>query len=167
MWYPLDASVGMRFTSLRSATTEQSTEKQQINKEKRRHNMLTWKTQMWEKPRQSTDCKKSLGEMNTMMGKAQRQRPLAPLLRHTAVTMEATTSLSLSLYTVTHTMHIQLQKVFNNNLNCFALTHIYTHMTFGLFTHMAPMGSLGHIYVCVPSNRSGGSPPGLRSSGSS
>ena len=35
----------------------------------------------------------------------------------------------------------------------FALSHIYTHMTFGLFTHMAPRGSLERIHVCVPSNR--------------
>ena len=27
-------------------------------------------------------------------------------------------------------------------------------MTFGLFTYMAPRGSLEHIYICVPSNRS-------------
>ena len=26
-------------------------------------------------------------------------------------------------------------------------------MTFGLFTHMAPRGSLEHIHICVPSNQ--------------
>ena len=34
----------------------------------------------------------------------------------------------------------------------FALGHIYTSMTFGLFTNMAPMGSLEHIYIYVPSS---------------
>ena len=54
-----------------------------------------------------------------------------------------------------------------NYIIVFALSHIYTHMTFGLFTHMASRSSLAHIHVCVPSKRSGGSPPVLRSSGSS
>ena len=49
----------------------------------------------------------------------------------------------------------------------FALSHIYTNMTFGLFTHIAPGGSLEHIHICVPSSRSGRLPPGLQSSGSS
>ena len=52
-------------------------------------------------------------------------------------------------------------------LNKFVLSHIYTNMTFKLFTHVAPRGSLEHIHICVPSNRSGRSPPGLQSSGSS
>ena len=34
-------------------------------------------------------------------------------------------------------------------------------MTFGLFTHMAPRGSIEHIHVCVPSKWSGGSLPVL------
>ena len=37
-------------------------------------------------------------------------------------------------------------------------------MTFGLVTHMAPKGSLEHIHISVPFNRSGRSPPGLQSS---
>ena len=82
-----------------------------------------------------------------------RQRPLSLSL-----------SPSLCLYRVTLYTHTTT-KVFNN-LFVFALSHIYTHMTFGLFTHMAPRGSLGHIYIWVPSNRSSGLPPGLRSSGS-
>ena len=53
------------------------------------------------------------------------------------------------------------------NFNKFALSHIYTNMTFGLFTHIAPGLSLEHIHICVPSNRSGRLLPGLQSSGSS
>ena len=70
-------------------------------------------------------------------------------------------SLTLSMYTVTHTLYNQ------HHNNRVALSHIYTHMTFGLFTHMAPRSSLEHIHISVPSNRSGRSPPGLRSYGSS
>ena len=32
------------------------------------------------------------------------------------------------------------------------LGHIYTNMTFGLFTNIAPVGSLEHIYIYVPSS---------------
>ena len=34
----------------------------------------------------------------------------------------------------------------------FALGHIYTNMTLGLFTDIAPMGSQKHIYIYVPSS---------------
>ena len=51
--------------------------------------------------------------------------------------------------------------------NKFALSHIYTHMTFELFTHIAPGGSLEHIHICLPSSRLERLPPGLQSSGSS
>ena len=54
-----------------------------------------------------------------------------------------------------------------NYIHKLALSHIYTHMTFGLFTHIAPRGSLEHILICVPSSQSGRLPPGLQSSGSS
>ena len=74
-------------------------------------------------------------------------------------------SLTLSIHSYTHYAHTTT-KVFNNNKLFCPKSYLCTHMTFGLFTHMAPMGSLGHIYVCVPSNRSGGSPTGLRTSGS-
>ena len=88
---------------------------------------------------------------------AQRQRSLAPLLRQRAVTTEATTSFSLSLshslYTVTHTMNIRNSTT--TIYNKFALSHIYTHMTFGLFTNIDPGGSLERIHICVPSSRSG------------
>ena len=77
---------------------------------KRVHRMLTWKTQIWEKPWQPTDCKISLWE--DYKDGAQRQRSLAPLLRQRAVTTEATTSfshsLSLPLYTVTLYTHNEI-----------------------------------------------------------
>ena len=33
----------------------------------------------------------------------------------------------------------------------FSLGHIYTNMTFGLFTNIAPVGSQEHIYIYVAS----------------
>ena len=88
-------------------------------------------------------------------GEAQRQRPLVSFVRHTTVTMRQrplTISLSLSLYTVTHPMHIHTttqKKRFNQPLTLFALSHIYTHMTFGLFTHMTPRGpTRAHLHMC-------------------
>ena len=71
---------------------------------------------------------------------AQRQRPLAPLLRHAAVTTEATTSLYLSLFlshTVTLctvTLYTLTYKSATTTTFMFSLSHIYTYMTFGLFT---------------------------------
>ena len=76
----------------------------------------------------------------------------------------STLSLSVSIHS--YALYTYNYKKVFNHINCFALSHIYTHMTFGLFTHVAPRGSLEHIHICVPSNRSGGSPPGLRSSSS-
>ena len=75
----------------------------------------------------------------------QRQRPLSLSLCHSVYSTQ---------YNIFHT-------------NKFALCHIYTNMTFRLFTHIAPRGSLEHIHICVPSSQSGKLPPGLQSSGSS
>ena len=104
--------------------------------------MLAWKTQIWEKPRQPSDYKISLCE--DYNNGAQRQRPLAPLLRHQAVTTEATTYSSLSLSVHGYALHHTIK---------FALGYIYTNMTFGLFTNVAPVGSQEYIYIYVPSIR--------------
>ena len=81
------------------------------------------------------------------MGSIEATTSCTPSSPHVAVTVEATTSfrLSLSLVLTTHTLYNYLQKC-NNNFT-FALRHIYTHMTFGLFTDMAPRGlqSVGKI----------------------
>ena len=63
----------------------------------------------------------------------QRQRPLP--LSHTLF-------LSVHIYALHQQLPIK-----------FALGHIYTNMTFGLFTNIAPVGSLEHIYIYVPSIR--------------
>ena len=72
------------------------------------------------------------------MGKTQRQQPLAPLLRHTAVTLEATTSLSHSLSITIHScaLYTYNYKVFNNNH--FALcpkSYLYTYDFRAIYTY--------------------------------
>ena len=59
-------------------------------------------------------------------------------------------TLTHSLYTVT--LYINYYNDTTNTTK-FTLGHIYTNMTFGLFTNMAPVGSLEHIYIYVPSIR--------------
>ena len=76
-------------------------------------------------------------------------------------------SISLSLYTVTLYINIRnTTSTTHSHNNKVSLSHIYTNMTFGLFSHIAPGGSLEHIHIFVPSSRSGRLPPGLQSSGS-
>ena len=68
------------------------------------------------------------------------QRPLAPLSSpHAAVTMEATSSFSLSLsrYTSAHALYNYFLQKYQQLPLFFALSHIYTYMTFGLFTHLS------------------------------
>ena len=64
-------------------------------------------------------------------------------------------SLSLSLSAALTSLPLRgKQKMSNNNIKLFALSHIYTHMTFGLFTTIAS-GALGkHIHKYVPASGS-------------
>ena len=100
--------------------------------------MLTWKTHNDGKNHGSPQAAEyTMGEKITTV-EAQGQRPLALLSSpHAAVTMEATTSLSLSL-SLTLSLRTRYTTYFtrciNNLLKMCALSHIYTYMTFGLFT---------------------------------
>ena len=123
--------------------------------------MLTWKPK----------CGKNHGSPQTAVNHYERRK-------QQWVSAEATTSctpssphdgynggndLSLCHYTQLRAIHIYQQPIMFNNINYFALSHIYTHMTFGLFTHMAPRGSLRtHSRMCPFQTRSGRSPPVLR-----
>ena len=57
-----------------------------------------------------------------------------------------THTLTLLLYTGSRYSHNTT--IMFHTSTVFALSHIYTHMTFKLFTHMAPRGSLEHIHMC-------------------
>ena len=62
-------------------------------------------------------------------------------------------SLALSL-TFLHSFSRYSHNAPTNYIHKLALSHIYTHMTFKLFTHIAPRGSLEHIHICIPFSRS-------------
>ena len=105
------------------------------------YRMLAWKTQIWgKKNHDSPQTAKYRYVRITTMGHRgndllppcfatrrlqQRQRPLP--LSHTLF-------LSVHIYALHQQLPIK-----------FALGHIYTNMTFGLFTNIAPVGSLEHI----------------------
>ena len=138
-------------------------EKTEMNKEKTQY--VNVETQMWENHGSPGTVKNHYERRIQQWGKHRGNDLLHPFFATRRLQWrQRSLSLSLSLYSYTHV--VQLTMMFHTH-NYFALSHIYTHMTFGLFTHMAPIGSLEHNHVCVPSNRSGRSPPGLRSSGSS
>ena len=123
--------------------------------------ILTWKPKMWEKPRQPTSCRNTLWGRYRKL-KKHRGNDLTLLPSPHGGYNEATTSVSLSLSLSLCTRAIQLLTKNATTTKMFALSHIYTYMTFGLFIHMAPRGSREHI----PSNRSDGSTSDPRSSGS-
>ena len=101
--------------------------------------MLTWKPKCGKNHGSPQTAEYTMGEEYNNED-TQRQRPL--VLRHTRRLQlrqrPHTLSLTLSLYT----RAIQLlTKSATTSLMFFALSHIYTHMTFGLFTHVSlPIG---------------------------
>ena len=95
-------------------------------------------------------------ERNTTMGKTQRQRPLAPLLCHTAVTVEATTSLSLSLtHSLTHSIQLHAIQLYSTTLNVFnyinALcpkSYLYTYDFRAIYTYGPKGPTRTHLHMC-------------------
>ena len=100
--------IGMWFVSLYSATTESSHQAQKTEMKERLHRMLTWKTQMWEKPRQPSDYRISLWEKIQRWGSTEATTSCLLSSPHGGYS-EATASLSLtlSLYTVTPSLTTQ------------------------------------------------------------
>ena len=103
------SSLWQEYDSLRSnsATTEQSDYIQKTEMSREITQNVNVETQMWEKPRQPTYCTKSLWEEYKW---GHKDNDLScSLRRQQAVTMEATTSfsLTLSLYTITLTLTAQ------------------------------------------------------------
>ena len=86
-------------------------------------------------------------------GKTQRQRPLSPLLRRTAVTMRQrplslSLSLSLSLYTVTLYTHTTTKSV-QRPTNCFCpKSYLYTYDFRAIYIDGPQRGSQEHINMC-------------------
>ena len=131
-----------------------------MSKRNRGHRVLTWKTQQsWEKPRQPIDCRIHY-QRNTTIGEHRGNDLFSPSSPHNGYN-EATTSFTLSLSLslsrchCVHALYNYLQQKCNNNFT-FAQSHMYTHMTFGLFTHMAPRGpqSVGLIITSLRSSDS-------------
>ena len=140
--------------------------KQKINKGREDTQILTWKPKCGKNHDSPHAAEYTMREKYNN-GRTQRQRPLSPLFRRTAVTMrQQPLSLSLSHSLYSYALCTYNYKSVQQQQTVFALSHIYTHMTFGLFTHMAPRGSLGHIHECVSPKPVRRSPPSLRSSGS-
>ena len=100
---------------------------------------------MWEKPRQSTNCRIHYGRGVQQRGYTEATTS-CPLLRHTRRLQlrqqPHSLSLSLSLTLSLYTRAIQLlTTIISYIIMFFALSHIYTYMTFGLFTHVSlPIG---------------------------
>ena len=97
---------------------------------------------MWEKPRQSTDYKIHYGRGVQQQGYTEATTS-CPLLLHTRRLQlrQRPLSLSLTLY------NFYLQKCSTTTM-FFALSHIYTYMTFGLFTHVSlPIGRMDRSRV--------------------
>ena len=138
------------FDSLRSARPQPSSRfmhrKPETMKQARdEYTYINVETQMWEKPRQSTNCRIHYGRGVQQRGYTEATTS-CPLLRHTRRLQlrqrPHTHTLSLSHAVSVHTRYTTyLQQKQQLYIMFFALSHIYTYMTFGLFTHVSlPIG---------------------------
>ena len=123
-----------------------------MNKEKTQN--VNVETQMWEKTMATHRLQKiTMREEKQQWQSTDATTSCTPSSPHDGYNGGNDFSLSLSLFVALtisiHSYTHAIQLIMFNNI------YIYTHMTFRLFTHMAQRGSLGHIYVCIPSNRSG------------
>ena len=126
-----------------SATTKQPVYAQKTRTEttmKKRTQILTWKTHNDGKNNGSPQAAEyTMRETITAM-EAQGQRPLAPPLFATRGGYNGGNylflSLSLTLYLYTRAIQL-LYKSIQQHIKVCALSHIYTYMTFGLFTYLS------------------------------
>ena len=106
---------------------------------------------MWEKPRQSTNCRIHYGR-RVQQREHTEATTSCSLLRHTRRLQWRQRPLSFS-HDVSHTISVHtsytttLQKCLTTFIYylMLALSHIYTYMTFGLFTHVSPSNRSGRI----------------------
>ena len=124
------------------------TRKQKLwSKQETNTQILTWKPKWGKKTTAVHKLQNTLWERNTTTRIHRGNDLLSSSSPHAAATVEATTSHSLSLSHVVsvHTRYTQTYKSVQQLLSTtnlfFALSHIYTYMTFGLFTHVSlPIG---------------------------
>ena len=108
----------IRFASTRPQLSRPiRTKKQEWKNKERIHKMLTWKTQMWEKPWQPTDYRISLWEKIQRWGSTEATTSCPFSSPHGGYN-EATTSLSLTLtlYRITLSIHTAIQSSTTNNV---------------------------------------------------
>ena len=123
---------------------------------KKVHRMFTWKTQTKGKNHGSPQAanyhyaRMYNSEFTEATTSCSRSSP------QVAVTTEAATSFSLSLSIHCYVLSLLLaptrENDNNNSYYMFALSHIYTNLTFRQFTNIALMGSQKHIYEYVSSS---------------
>ena len=114
-----------------------------------------------EKPRDPTHSKLSLCQESIQQGsiEATTSRSLPSSdggYNKESLCISLTLSHSLSILLCTIVTLITLYNKNNNTTQkVFALGHIYANMSFEVFTNVAPMGALEHIYIYVPSSGEG------------
>ena len=120
------------------------------NKNKEDTSVNVENPQWWEKPRQPTGCKIHYEKGDYSSGSTRATISCTPSLRHTRrlqwrqLPLSLSLSLSLTLYLCTRAIQLTLQ-MYQQHLKVCALSHIYTYMTFGLFTHVSPSNRSGRI----------------------
>ena len=106
--------------------------------------MLTWKTRIGKNHGSPQTAEIHYESKVTTMRCTEATTSCSPSSPHAAVTIEATSSLSLTLFHAV-SVHTRYTTNFTNvsttTSKMLALSHIYTYMTFGLFTHVSlPIG---------------------------
>ena len=114
--------------------------KTEMNKEKTQN--VNLETQMWEKPRQPTDCRKiTMREENYNGESIEATTSCTPSLPHGGYNggndLSLSLSLSLTLYTVTRYSHMMQQLIMlHSTLNCFCLkSYLYTYDFRAIYTY--------------------------------
>ena len=118
--------------------------------------MLTWKTHMWEKPRQPTDCENHYVRI-TKMGSSEATTYYTPSSPHGGYNRgnDLFLSLCLSLCTQLLTFYIiQQTTMFNNIIIGCPKSYLYSY-DFRAIQRYSPRGSLEHIHGRAPSGQSG------------
>ena len=126
--------------------------------ERRAHRMFTWKTLNGKKPRESSNSNYHYTQRCTMVRLQGNNLELAVLATGGGITqrrrpLPSPFSLSLSLG-CSHFAPSSWKTENEQQHKLFALSHIYTYMTFGLFTNIASRALGKHIHKYVPASGS-------------